>query len=202
MPYLAVIQPPIPEEHKDGFLAQWPSTAAQILAIPTVLGISGGLVVGENGAPTSGFKFFETVAFATLEDEKAFADSEFAKEAAKKWAEKSGGAPLPKHTLYECDDFPTDRAPKAFTQFSQLAGVDAAKGAEVKKAWEDLAAVLGKETWGGRAVDGAGGIGLIGWDSAEEAAAAYKNPAAKAALDKYQSFGEVKDYLIKMEYSK
>ncbi|KAH7381956.1 hypothetical protein BKA64DRAFT_713197 [Cadophora sp. MPI-SDFR-AT-0126] len=203
MPYLAVVMPAIPEAHKDEFLTHWPTIAAQMIALPMVLGVSGGPVVGEDGAAVTEFKFLQTIAFKTLEDEKAFADSDFAKEGAKKYAERSGGVP-PKHAIFECAEFPKDSTPKPFAQFSRMTGIDETKGAEARKAWEDLMAVLGKESWGGKTVgDGPqAGMGLVGWDSLEEAGAAYANPAAKAALDKYHSLGDCKDLMVKMEYFK
>ena len=103
-----------------------------------------------------------------MEDEKAFADSDFAKEGAKRYAEKSGGE-IPKHAIFDCAEFPKDSTPKAFTQFSRMTGVDESKGPEARKAWEDLMAIIGKESWGGRTVgDGPkAGIALVGWDSLE-----------------------------------
>ena len=50
-----------------------------------------------------------------------------------------------------------------------MTGVDESKGPEARKAWEDLMAIIGKESWGGRTVgDGPkAGIALVGWDSLE-----------------------------------
>lgn len=59
---------------------------------------------------------------------------------------------------------------------------------------------LGKEVWGARSVEGdeVVGLGLCGWDSLEEAGAAYAKPEAKAALDKYHALGKCKDVMVKM----
>jgi len=45
---------------------------------------------------------------------------------------------------------------------------DVSKLPEIRKAWADLMAILGKQTWGGRSVEGEPcGLGLVGWDSLE-----------------------------------
>ncbi|KAH9208992.1 hypothetical protein DL95DRAFT_394785 [Leptodontidium sp. 2 PMI_412] len=198
MPYLTVVIPPVPAADKDTFLAAWPTIAAQITALPMVLGVSGGPIVFEDGAAVTEFKFLQTIAFKTLEDEKAFAESEFVKEGAKRLAEKGLGEP--KHAIFEVAEFPEDKKPKAFTQITRIMGGDESKIPEIKKAWEDLMAILGKETFGGRSVgDGPkAGMGLVGWDSLEEAKSAYENPAAKAAFDHYHSFGECKDVMVQL----
>jgi hypothetical protein len=61
MPYIAVILPAIPEAAKDQFLAAWPTVAAEIKALPMVLGVSAGPIVAEDGAAASGFKFLQVI---------------------------------------------------------------------------------------------------------------------------------------------
>lgn len=61
MPYLAVIVPDIPEADKDTFLAAWPTISSGIKALPTVLGVSAGPIVGEDGAAPKEFKFLQTI---------------------------------------------------------------------------------------------------------------------------------------------
>ena len=71
--------------------------------------------------------------------------------------------------MFQVADFPKGAAPKAFTQFSRITISDESKYEEVRKAWEELMGILGKESWGGVSV-GEGehvGLGLVGWDSLE-----------------------------------
>jgi hypothetical protein len=123
-------------------------------------------------------------AFATAEDAEAFKNSEWAQNAKKEYEARATGPPL--HALFEVADFPTDQTPKAFTQFSRITVPDEAKGQEVRKAWEELMAILGKQSWGGLSVgDGEKvGMGLVGWDSLEVAGAAMSKPDVKAAWEK------------------
>ncbi|KAJ3540269.1 hypothetical protein NM208_g5146 [Fusarium decemcellulare] len=88
-----------------------------------------------------------------------------------------------------------------FTQFSTIVLDDKSKHPEARKAWMDLASALGKETWGGVSTgDGPTvGLGLIAWESLEEAGAAYKDPKAAAAFAEYQSIGKVKNTMVQME---
>ncbi|KAK2629734.1 hypothetical protein QTJ16_000554 [Diplocarpon rosae] len=196
MPYITTIIPGVSAADKDAFLAAWPTVASTLKAQPTVLGVSGGPIVAEDGAAVTDFKFLQTIAFATLEDQKAFEESDVAKEGAKKYAEKATGPPL--HATFEVPEFPKDHKPAAYTQISRMTITDESKGPEIKKAWEALVAALGKQTFGGKAINAPVGIALIGWDSLEEAGAAYKGPA-KAAWDHYHSFGETKDLMVKLE---
>ncbi|KAH7333158.1 hypothetical protein BKA65DRAFT_40792 [Rhexocercosporidium sp. MPI-PUGE-AT-0058] len=197
MPYLSVVVLPVPQADKDEFLAAWPTIAAKMSALPMVQGVTGGPIVGEDGAPTTEFKFLQTTVFKTLEDEKAFDESDFIKEGAKKLAEKGLAEPI--HQTFEIPDF-NEEKPKAFTQMSRITGADKSKGPEIKKAWEDLMKILGKESFGGLSVgDGPrAGLGLAGWDSLEEAKAAFQKPEAKAAFDHYHSFGECKDIIAQL----
>ncbi len=66
MPFLAVAIPQVPEEHKDQFLAAFPKIAAEIKALPMVLGVSAGPIVAEDGAAASGFKFIQTIGMLLL----------------------------------------------------------------------------------------------------------------------------------------
>ncbi|CAL3968220.1 hypothetical protein PZA11_006792 [Diplocarpon coronariae] len=196
MPYLTTIIPSVSAADKDSFLAAWPTIASTLKAQSTVLGVSGGPIVAEDGAPVTEFKFLQTIAFATLEDQKAFEESDVAKEGKKKYDEKATGPP--QHATFEVPDFPKDHKPAAYTQISRMTITDESKGPEIKKAWEELTTILGKPTWGGKAVGAPVGIALVSWDSLEEAGAAYKGPA-KAAWDHYHTFGETKDMIVKLE---
>jgi len=61
MPYLAVIIPSIPEEHKDKFLAAFPTIAAEMKALPMVLGVSGGEITHMDREEVKDFKFLQTI---------------------------------------------------------------------------------------------------------------------------------------------
>lgn len=61
MPYISVVIPPVPEADKDTFLAAWPTIAAQMTALPMVLGVTGGPIVAEDGAAAPEFKFLQTI---------------------------------------------------------------------------------------------------------------------------------------------
>lgn len=102
-----------------------------------------------------------------MEDEKAFAESDFAKEGAKRLAAK--GLTEPVHATFEVAAFPEDKTAKPFTQISRIMGADESKGPEIKKAWEDLMTILGKETFGGRSVGDGPKVGMmmVAWDSLE-----------------------------------
>jgi hypothetical protein len=60
MPYLAVIVPEVPQDRKDKLLAAWPTISKEMTALPQVLGVSGGVIVGEDGAPVTSFKWLQT----------------------------------------------------------------------------------------------------------------------------------------------
>ncbi|KAF8859709.1 hypothetical protein BDZ45DRAFT_349512 [Acephala macrosclerotiorum] len=198
MPFLAIINPQVPEGHQDEFLAALNKIAPEMKAQPGVLGVSAGPIVAEDGVPVTGFKYLETIAFATQEDEQAFVNSEWA-QGHRKALEAKGVAP-PRHGVFRCAEFPDDKTPKAFTQFSRIALENESQIEAAKEAWKELMGVLGKETWGARSVEGdeVVGLGLCGWDSLEEASAAYSKPEAKAAIEKYHSLGKCKDVMVKM----
>ncbi|KAH8647618.1 hypothetical protein BGZ60DRAFT_228172 [Tricladium varicosporioides] len=175
MPYISIIVPPIPEDHKEKFLAHFPTIAKEMKELPMVLGVSGGQILGEDHAEVKEFKFIHTIAFATLEDQKSFETSEWALSHKAKFEEAAKAAghstAAPPHATFEVADFPKDHTPKALTQMSRIAVADEGKLEEVRAAWEAVMAAVGKQTWGGRSVgseDGKTyGLGFVGWDSFE-----------------------------------
>ncbi|KAM5351196.1 hypothetical protein ACJ41O_003919 [Fusarium nematophilum] len=199
MPFFTIVVPEIPAESQERFLSAWPTLQADLKAQPGVAGVSAGPVVAENGAAVTDFKFIQCIAFKTSEDYEAFQASSWSKEHKERYSERTGGEPVVGQ--FEVADFPADASPKAFTQFSTIVIDDKSKHPEARKAWMDLAGALGKDTWGGVSVgDGpAVGLGLIGWDSLEEAQAAYKDPKAAAAFAEYQSLGKTKNTIVKMQ---
>ena len=112
------------------------------------------------------------------------------------------GHPEPHHaTMFEVPAFPAHPVPTGFAQMSRVTVTDEAKGAGLRMAWDALMALLGKESWGGLSV-GEGekiGLGLVGWDSLEQAKSAYEKPEGKAAWEKYHTLGNCKDVMVKME---
>ncbi|KAH8786409.1 hypothetical protein F5882DRAFT_518171 [Hyaloscypha sp. PMI_1271] len=199
MPYMTVIIPQVTNEHKDAFLGSWGTISKEMKDLPFVLGVSGGEIVAQDGALVTDFKFLQTMAFATLEDAKALKTSEWAQAQKGKYEATAAGPPLV--GMFKVADFPKGAAPKAFTQFSRITISDESKHEEVRKAWEELMGILGKESWGGVSV-GEGehvGLGLVGWDSLEEAGAAMKEPKVAAAWTKYHSLGSCKDVMVKLE---
>ncbi|KAK2762392.1 hypothetical protein CKAH01_16178 [Colletotrichum kahawae] len=190
MPYIVAVTPNIPPADKDDFLGHWPAIKADIAKQPGVLGVSGGEVIGENFGPVSEFKFFQTMAFASAEDEKAFADSAWAKEHFQKAAAKMGAPPLIRK--FQTSEFPADK-PKALTQFSFLELADGSQHEGAKQAWMDLvAAIGGNSKCGASADDGPStGLGVLWWDSRDQAIETYKKPEVSAAWDKYKTFGKV-----------
>ncbi|KAF9872134.1 hypothetical protein CkaCkLH20_10471 [Colletotrichum karsti] len=198
MPYIVAVTPNIPSANKDEFLGVWPSIKADIAKQPGVLGVSGGEVIGENFSPVSDFKFFQTMAFASPEDEKAFADSAWAKEHFEKAQAKMAGPPMIRK--FQTGDFP-DAKPKALTQFSFLELADEGKHDEAKQAWMDLVAAIGDTSFGGRSADDGPttGLGVLGWDSRDQAIEVYKKPEVASAWDKYKGFGKTTTILVKLE---
>ncbi|KAE8441469.1 hypothetical protein EG329_004925 [Mollisiaceae sp. DMI_Dod_QoI] len=199
MPFIAIINPQVPEGREQEFLGALNNKIApEIKAQPGVIGLSAGPIVGEDFAPVTGFKYLETIAFATQEDQQAFVNSEWAQGHRK--ALEAQGIPPPRHGVFRCAEFPSDAGPKAFTQFSRIALDDESKIPDVKAAWKELMTILGKEVWGARSVEGdeVVGLGVCGWDSMEEAKAALSTPEAKAALDKYHALGKSKDVIVKL----
>ncbi|KAL0932689.1 uncharacterized protein CTRU02_211652 [Colletotrichum truncatum] len=198
MPFIVAVTPNIPPASKDEFLGVWPSIKAEIAKQPGVLAVSGGEVVAEDATPVTEFKFFQSIAFASAEDEKAFGESDWAKEHFKKAQEKSAGPPIIRK--FQTGDFPASK-PKALTQFSFLELADESKHEEAKQAWLDLVAALGQESFGGRSADDGPltGLGVIGWDSKEQAQEAFSKPEVLAAAEKYKSLGKAISIAVKLE---
>ncbi|KAF4908453.1 hypothetical protein CGCVW01_v012255 [Colletotrichum viniferum] len=198
MPYIVAVTPNIPPADKDDFLGHWPAIKADIAKQPGVLGVSGGEVIGENFGPVSEFKFFQTMAFASAEDEKAFADSAWAKEHFQKAAAKMGAPPLIRK--FQTSEFPAEK-PKALTQFTFLELADGSQHEGAKQAWMDLVAAIGGNSMGGASADNGPptGLGVLGWDSRDQAIEVYKKPEVSAAWDKYKTFGKVITILVKLE---
>ncbi|KAI9050287.1 hypothetical protein LZ554_005454 [Drepanopeziza brunnea f. sp. 'monogermtubi'] len=199
MPFIAVVIPNIRQEEKDNFLASWPAAVAAMKANPLVQGVSGGLIVAEDGAPVTDFKFMEIVGFKTLEDSKAFSDSDYIKEATKKYEALAAGPA--QHDLFEISE-PPQAAPSPLTVVTYTTIDDESKEPEVLKAWEAASAGIGKKAFGGKTAVPDGprmGIAMVGWESKEEIEAAVANPATKAAWDYYNSLGKVKNLVVKLE---
>ncbi|KAF7550511.1 hypothetical protein G7Z17_g5677 [Cylindrodendrum hubeiense] len=199
MPFFTIIVPNVPAEKKDQFLAAWPTLAADLKSQPGVAGVSAGPVVAEDGAAVTEFKFIQCIAFKTAEDAETFASSEWAQQHKARYEERAGGEPVVGR--FEVEDFPADASPKAFTQFSTVVLSDDGQHVQVRTAWSSLVSALGKDTWGGRSIGGGPsvGLGLIGWDSLEEAGAAYQAPEAAHALATYRSLGHTKNLMVQMQ---
>jgi hypothetical protein len=107
----------------------------------------------------------------------------------------------PLHATFEVPEMPKDAKPTAFTQFSRITVKSEADGDAAHKAWLDLCSILGKQTMGGVSTSDGDktGMGLVGWDSLEQAGEAKNIPGAKDAWEKYHSFGDCKDVMVKME---
>ncbi|KAK1569474.1 uncharacterized protein LY79DRAFT_584692 [Colletotrichum navitas] len=199
MAFFVVITPKIRADKKDEFLATWPKVKEEISKQPGVVGVAGGQVVNESGTPVTEFKYIQTLVFNSEADEKAFAESAWAKEHEAD-VEKFCEGP-PRIAKFETGPLPAEKS-KAFTQFTFINITDESKHEEVKQAWQDLVAALGQTPkFGGMGIgDEQGtGMGVLGWDSEDEAGAAYTKPEAQAALQKYKSFGKDVAVLVKLE---
>ncbi|GKT46228.1 uncharacterized protein ColSpa_06409 [Colletotrichum spaethianum] len=199
MPFLVVVTPNIPADKKDEFLGHWPSIKEEISKQPGVVGVAGGQVVNESGSPVTDFKFLQTITFNSEADDKAFTESAWAKEHEAKL--KASGVSEPRIKKFETSPLPSEK-PKTFTQFSFLDIADESKHEEAKQAWLDVVAALGQSVhFGGKSV-GEGpstGLGILGWDSEDEAKAAFSKPEAQAALQKYKSFGQTVGVMVKLD---
>lgn len=84
---------------------------------------------------------------------------------------------------------------------SRITVKDDAAGESARKAWMEMCSLAGKETVGGQSIDGDSktGVGLIGWDSLEEAYALKAVPGVGEAWEKYRSFGDCKGVMVKLE---
>ncbi|GKT67023.1 hypothetical protein ColTof4_12800 [Colletotrichum tofieldiae] len=199
MPFLVVITPNILADKKDEFLGRWPSIKEDISKQPGVIGVAGGQVINESGSPVTDFKFLQTISFNSEADDRAFAESSWAKEREAQFKGIHGGEPRIKK--FETGPLPNEQ-PKPFTQFSFLDIADESKHEEAKQAWLDLVAALGQSVhFGGKSVgDGPStGLGILGWDSEDEAKAAFTKPEAQAALQKYQTFGKSVGVMVKLD---
>ncbi|EEY16743.1 predicted protein [Verticillium alfalfae VaMs.102] len=197
MPILSIVSPEIPAEGQDKFLAALPTILSDIKSQPGVAGVTAGQIVGQDGAPVTDFKFVQAIAFKTAEDEKTFADSAWSQEQKARYLEKSGD--LPAVGRFEVPEFPADKAPPAYLQYSTLHIEDESKHAEARKVFEDVIKALGKEAFGGRTIDQPFvGLGIIGWDSLEEAGAAFKQPEVAALWAKYLSLGKGKNIIVRI----
>ncbi|KXH25698.1 hypothetical protein CSAL01_03671 [Colletotrichum salicis] len=199
MPFLVVVTPNIPADKKDEFLGAWPQIKEDIAKQPGVIGVAGGHVINESGTPVTDFKFLQTITFESAADDKAFAESAWIKEREEQFKASPGGEPRVKK--FETGPLPGEK-PKTFTQLCFIDVADESKHEEAKQAWMDLVAALGQTVhFGGKSVDGgqSTGLGILGWDSEEDAKAAWTKPEAQAALQKYQGFGKSVAVMVKLD---
>lgn len=61
MAILSFIAPEIPAESKDKFLGAWSTLVTDLKAQPGVAGADGGVVVAQDGAPVTDFKFVQWI---------------------------------------------------------------------------------------------------------------------------------------------
>jgi hypothetical protein len=61
MPYMTVIISQVTNEHKDTFLGAWRTISKEMNDLPSVLGVSGGQIVAQDGAAVTDFKFLQTM---------------------------------------------------------------------------------------------------------------------------------------------
>jgi len=61
MPYMSIIIPQVSNEHKEKLLGAWPTISKEINALPSVLGVTGALIVAQDGAAVTDFKFVQTM---------------------------------------------------------------------------------------------------------------------------------------------
>ncbi|KAI8711081.1 hypothetical protein NCS52_01483500 [Fusarium sp. LHS14.1] len=199
MPFLAIVVPTIPAEHKTNVLADWPSQKAELKAQPGVLDVLAGPILIEDGVPTTDFKFFQGIIFKSAEDADAFENSSWAKERKAKF--QARGGPEPFVAKFEVSEPPAHGSPKPITQFSVLEIADTSKHAEAREAFENLAKAAGKETVGGvSAGDGQkAGLGVTGWDSLEEAKALRDDPKFAAAIAAVESLGKTHNIFVEIQ---
>lgn len=185
MPFLAIVIPTIPAEHKADVLADWPSRKAELKAQPGVLDVLAGPILIEDGVPPTDFKFFQGIGrfekltslvgtgantllvFKSAEDADAFENSSWAKERKAKF--QARGGPEPFVARFEVSEPPAGGSPKPVTQFSVLEIADTSKHAQARDAFENLAKAAGIEAAGGvSAGDGQkAGLGVTGWNTLE-----------------------------------
>ncbi|CAL3972087.1 unnamed protein product [Diplocarpon coronariae] len=195
MPYLAVSIPAVAEADKYDFLAAFPSIARSIRELPGVLSVAGGPILAERRRALTEFKFLRIIAFASLEDQKAYEASDVAR-ASRDRHERRAGGPLYDAT-FAVPAYPyAGQASHGVTAFSRMTLVDAGAEADVEAARRALVARCGKgsESTGGLSVDApATALSLIGFAGMEEAFTALRGPAWDA-WEHYHTFGkEAKD---------
>ncbi|KAK2016134.1 hypothetical protein LZ32DRAFT_645297 [Colletotrichum eremochloae] len=199
MTFSVVITPNVPADKKDEFLAKWPKAKEDLSKQPGVVRVAGGPVVNENGNPVTEFKFVNIIVFNSAADEKAFAESAWVKEHEAEAKDLVGGPP--RIAKFETGPLPAEES-KPFVQFTFLELAGGSKHDEAKQAWEGLADTLGQTSkFGGNGVDDlqSHGLGVLSWNSEDEAVAAYHKPEAQAALEKFKALGKSVGALVKLE---
>ncbi|RSL40549.1 hypothetical protein CEP54_016090 [Fusarium duplospermum] len=198
MPFLAVVIPTIPTEHKEKVLADWPSQKAELKAQPGVLDVLAGPILIEDGAPPTDFKFFQGLLFKSAEDAEVFENSSWAK--GRKAEFQVRGGPEPFLARFEVSEPPAD-APKPITQFSVLEIDDTSKHAQAREAFEKLANLAGNKGAGGvSAGDGQkAGLGVTGWNNLEEAKAARDDPKFAEASAEIESLGKTHNIFVQTQ---
>ncbi|KAJ4178626.1 hypothetical protein NW767_014819 [Fusarium falciforme] len=199
MPFLAIVIPTIPAEHKADVLADWPSRKAELKAQPGVLDVLAGPILIEDGVPPTDFKFFQGIVFKSAEDADAFENSSWAKERKAKF--QARGGPEPFVARFEVSEPPAGGSPKPITQFSVLEIADTSKHAQARDAFENLAKAAGIEAAGGvSAGDGQkAGLGVTGWNTLEEAKAARDDPKFAAAIAALESLGKTHNIFVQIQ---
>ncbi|KAJ4132376.1 hypothetical protein NW754_015191 [Fusarium falciforme] len=199
MPFLAIVIPTIPAEHKADVLADWPSRKAELKAQPGVLDVLAGPILIEDGVSPTDFKFFQGIVFKSAEDADAFENSSWAKERKAKF--QARGGPEPFVARFEVSEPPAGGSPKPITQFSVLEIADTSKHAQARDAFENLAKAAGIEAAGGvSAGDGQkAGLGVTGWNTLEEAKAARDDPKFAAAIAALESLGKTHNIFVQIQ---
>ncbi|KAK2028630.1 hypothetical protein LX32DRAFT_728554 [Colletotrichum zoysiae] len=199
MVFYVVVTPNIRADKKDEFLAGWAAIKGEIAKQPGVLAVAAGPVISEGEAPVTEFKYLEAVVYNSAADEKAVRESAWWKGHEAAFEALCAGPP--RIAKFEMTPLAADK-PLALTQFAFLDVADESKHDEAIKAWSDLAAALGQDAhFTGKGVDDwrNTGLGVLGWDSEAQFGSAYAKPEARAALDKYKSFGKGMSVLVKLE---
>ncbi|PNP57328.1 hypothetical protein FNYG_15234 [Fusarium nygamai] len=199
MPIFVITVLEIPFESQERFLGAWPTLKEDLKYQPGVAGVSAGPIIAEEGAAFAGFKFVQTLAFNTAQDFENFQSSAWSQEHKARYNERVGGEPVA--NKFEVPDFPANASPKAFTQFITVLLNNPEIRVDLRKTWADLALAPGKETWGGISVGNGPsvGLGMIGWNSLEEARAAYGKPGAVEAYAAYKALGQIKSTIVNLE---
>lgn len=61
MPFLTVAIPNLPAGNGEGFMAAYPSRAAEMKALPMVAGVRAGPIVSKDGVAVTDFKFLQCI---------------------------------------------------------------------------------------------------------------------------------------------